>query len=233
MKTTNENIPTAISHWDGVEELVGHLAQAGFKMPEWTWGFSAEVAGASREEWRDYVKMCGREFVRCGGQVDREKEAMGRYDRVYRELIYNDEVRMRFVEGRTRLMDSEPIRDAELEEGWSDRAKHLRVVAQRVAKVRGGRVTKKGFELQGGAGFCLQVEVDVGRPGSTRKQVIMYKRLVTDDGRWGMWLPWSWVLTVPEFYLNGETSTQLTWNIRAQVEASLAFMETLRVRKIA
>ena len=53
------------------------------------------------------------------------------------------------------------------------------------------------------------------------------REAVTEDDKWAMWLPWSYVLKMVEFYMNGDTPTVLTWNIRAHIEACFAFMATL------
>lgn len=123
---------------------------------------------------------------------------------------------------------TEVVSDALLQRNWSDQKSHLRRVAQTIAQAEGFHLTPKGYRLELPGALQLEVEIDVGRPGSTIQQIVMYNKLRANGGRWEMWLPWDELLPGIGFYVNGSDSATLIWGIKAFVAAGKVFASTLK-----
>jgi hypothetical protein len=124
---------------------------------------------------------------------------------------------------------SEIIQDPQEQQGWSEKRAHLRVVAKQIARKEGFQITSKGYRVAMPGGFELDVEVDVGHPGSTVPQVAVLNRLMSADRGWTM--PRAWGKTLPGlgFYDHGKDSAALVWGIKAFVVAGREFGATLEL----
>jgi len=219
--------PSVISKWSGIGQMRLLLDAAGFRIPERYAEYSASIAGKGKNEWLETIMRHGRDFVRAGGDDRLYDPRIGELNQVKIEHVMNPIYRDVYATQCREWKKEEMVSDQSLEIDWSPKKMHLRVIVQRIAQREGFRITKKGYIVPLPNKLRLDVEIDVGRPGSTIAQIVMLNRVISEENEWLMWLPWDCVIPGMNYYTTGNDPTELSWGAKALVSIGKFFAVSL------
>jgi hypothetical protein len=215
--------PLEIRAWDGMDQLSITIRRCGFLIPDNFSKFMAQILNQDQSRWGDGLRSYSRDYIRSGVAPKWDKGIGLQLGLLRKQFVFNTDLRNQYIANAKEWLGQEIIVDTKLQENWSPKKMHLRKIAQLIAGHEGLEVTKKGFVVSMPFSMQFIVDIDVGVPGSTVRQIVIESRIQKIDRSWGMWIEWSDLLPGMEFYMNGNDSASLIWGLKAFIAASKAF----------
>jgi hypothetical protein len=221
-------IPERVRNWDGPGRLAGLVAAEGLTIPDRWLRLTAALAGEPCEDLRGELDACALRFFRSGGR--REYAICERLEQANLRIEMDPALRANSVAAAREWLKVEAEanpRDDRFLDHWSDKRIHLRAVAQRMAKEEGAKITRSGYRIECGQGLYLVNEIEVGRPGSTIPQLVVYQSLHEEAS--GFSMPAPLLVLLPGFgtYNGVWGPASAVRSIRAYLVATKALASTI------
>lgn len=175
--------------------------------------------------WRKRLHLGAETYVRRGG---RREAVLPELAEIRAKLALDHTLGDAYLRNAYHWKAEELKPEPELEGNWSDKKSHLRRVGSELAKREGFNLTRTGYQISVTEDLSIDVEIDVGWPGSTIRQIVMYNRLWSKGTGWEMNFPWDDLAPGIRVYMNGMGPATMVWGLKAFITIGKEFAATLR-----